>query len=266
MSKQYIDPVNQKTVLITGASSGLGYAFVKYFALHGYSVVMVANDKPKLEAAAESIRKLCSSTILSISLDLSQPNSARVLYDLIRKKDVCIDILINNAGFGSAGAFSEIDYTKEEDEMTLNMITLTLLTKLFLVDMLKRDSGMILNIASLAATTPGPFMAVYYATKAYVLHFSEALSEEVKNTGVTVSVFCPGPTKTNFAATAGVTKSKLFSRDLPNADMAVKTAIKGLIKSKRTIFDNSRNHAMAIMLRFISKKSALKITSRVNRS
>lgn len=253
-----------ETVLVTGASSGLGFSFAKHFALNGYSVVMVARDTDKLAIAVKKITLIASGAVTSIAIDLSKIDAARDLYESLKHSGTSIDILINNAGFATAGAFSETDYDKEQQEMVLNMVSLTLLTKLFLHDMLGRNRGRVLNIASLAAITPGPYMSVYYATKAYVLHFSEALHRELYGSNVTMSVFCPGPTQTNFAEVAGVSDARLFARKLPSADSAVKTAVTGLLAGKRTIFDTHRNSLMAFLLRFIPKKSALNIIARVN--
>ena len=256
---------SSETVLITGASSGLGLSFARYFAQNGYSIVMVANDKAKLEAAKDTIPRQPGVKITTISQDLSQLHAANELYKKIQKQHIQIHILINNAGFGTSGAFINTDYTKEQDEMMLNMVTLSLLTKLFLKDMVERDKGRILNISSIASMAPGPYMAVYYATKAYVLHLSEALSEELKGTSVTVSVFCPGPTSTNFASVAGVEKSTLFSRKLPTADTAVATAIKGLFKEKRVIFDTTKNHIGATISKFIPRSVLLHFIAKINK-
>ncbi len=259
------DTRSQQVVLITGASSGFGLAFAEQFAQLGYSVVMVASDKQRLLSAAQSIRSTASTRIYSIVQDLSTPGAAMLLYEKVAKERLSINVLVNNAGFGTSGEFIGIDYKREESEMYLNMVTLTLLTKLYLGDMKKMGNGKILNVASLAAFSPGPYMAVYYATKAYVLHFSEALGQELKDTDITVTTFCPGPTATNFAKTADVTKTGLFAKKLPTADASARVAIDGLLANRQVVYDNPKNHFIALIIRLLPRKFLLQKVAQINR-
>src|ERR1043165_596969 len=193
------------TALITGASSGLGADFARLFAKDGYDLVLVARSEGKLHELA---RDLGVKTTV-IAADLSKPNAAA---DVVAQLGAIeIDALVNNAGVGLAGAFADNDLQTELDMIQLNVVALTQLTKLLLPPMLQRGRGRILNVASTASFQPGPLMAVYYATKAYVLSFSEAIAEELRKTPVTVTALCPGPTATGFVAAANVSETRLFT-------------------------------------------------------
>lgn len=186
-------------VLITGASSGMGLDMAKYLIRLGYDVIAVSSNKDRLDDSYsnyKNVKKIC--------LDLTKKNNCLKLYDMV--KDEKIDILINNAGFGDAGNFSETSLEKELNMIDLNIKAYHILTKLFLKDFIKRDYGRILNVASMAGFMPGPYMATYYATKNYVVSLSLAIYEELKrdNSNVKISVFCPGPVKTNFDNVANV--------------------------------------------------------------
>lgn len=186
-------------VLITGASSGMGLDMAKYLLKLGYDVIAVSKNKNKLKDVYKDY-----DNVKLIDLDLTKKNNCIKLYDML--KDENIDILINNAGFGDAGNFSETSLDKELDMIDLNIRAYHILTKLFLKDFIKRDYGRILNVASMAGFMPGPYMATYYATKSYVVNLSLAIYEELKRdkSNVKISVFCPGPVKTNFDRVANV--------------------------------------------------------------
>ena len=197
-----------KTGLVTGAASGLGFEFSNLLALDSFNLVLVDVDEQKLMAAKQKIADTYQVQVDIIICDLRQPGCVETIYKQIEGRK--IDILINNAGFGLYGFFSETEWELEEAMIYLHILTLTHLTKLILKDMIKVNSGKILNVSSVAAFQPGPLMAVYYATKAYILSFSEALSSEVRGTGVSVTVLCPGQTKTNFQKITAVnSKEKL---------------------------------------------------------
>jgi short-subunit dehydrogenase len=257
--------MNKKTVLITGASSGLGYEFAKLFAKNGYDLVLIARDKKRLSEVGNEISNQYHSEVIVIDKDLSNPQAAEEIYQFLHQKNIVIDILINNAGFATHGKFIELSLENEVAEMNLNMVTLTILTKLFLTDMVKRDSGKILNVASTAAYFPGPFMAVYYASKSYVLLFSEGLSEELKGTGVTISTLCPGPTKTNFSQRANVKNTLLFKGNVMNAEDVVTIGFAGLIKGKRVIIPGFLNNLQATLAPFTPRTLLLKIAATFNR-
>ena len=193
-----------KTSLVTGGASGIGIEFVKLLLKDNYKVFIVDNDKNNIESLKD---KLDSDNYESIYEDLCYQKSPDKIYKKLKKEN--IDILINNAGFGTYGKFYETDWQIEKKMLNLHVINTTHLTKLFLKDMVKKNNGKILNISSIAAFQPGPFMALYYATKAYILHFTEAISNEVKDKNITISVLCPGQTNTNFQRNVSSIKNKI---------------------------------------------------------
>jgi short-subunit dehydrogenase len=186
--------------LVTGASGGIGYEIAKYLAQKGYDLVVVARSREGLE----KLKKEVKTQVNVICMDLAQTDNCMKLYEELRNQD--IDVLVNNAGFGLFGEQESIDLQQQINMIDLNVKAVTLLTQLFLRDMKKRNAGYILNVGSLAGFQPGPLMCSYYATKAYVLRFTQGIHKELKKSksNVSVSVLCPGPTKTNFSKTAGV--------------------------------------------------------------
>jgi short-subunit dehydrogenase len=203
--------------LVTGGSRGIGLALAKVIARHKYDVILVARSSDALEAAAGAIEGQYGVRAIVIPADLSRRDAPRELFESLRNQSLDIEILINNAGFGLGGEFLETDLDREMDMIEVNIAALTQLTKLFGSAMVKRRHGRIMNVASTAAFQPGPLMSVYYATKAYVLSFSQAIAEELRNTGVTVTALCPGATATDFANTAEISNTRLF-RTLGVAD------------------------------------------------
>ena len=199
------------TALVTGGSGGIGLEMAKVLARHGFDLVLVARSRDTLEGVAGKIEGQYEVKAHVFAADLRRREAPEEIFDFLRNESIPIEVLVNNAGFGLGGEFSETELTRELEMIQVNIAALTHLTKLFLPAMIKAKSGRILNLASTAAFQPGPLMAVYYATKAYVLSFSEALAEELRNTGVTVTALCPGPTRTDFAAEANVSNSRLFS-------------------------------------------------------
>lgn len=193
-----------KTAVVTGGASGIGLEFVKLLISDNYKVFVVDNSKKNL---SELSSKLKLKDIESIHQDLSKTDSPEKLYKILKKEN--IDVLINNAGFGTFGKFYKTDWKKEKDMINLHVLNTTYLTKLFLRDMIKKNEGKILNIASVAAFQPGPLMSLYYATKAYILHFTEAISNEVKDKNISISVLCPGQTKTNFQKNVSSKRNKI---------------------------------------------------------
>lgn len=192
----------KETVLITGATSGIGYEFSKIFMENHYNVILVGRNLEKLIELEEfSKKKYVRAYIYKFDLSLSK--NIDILYEKIRTEVGKVDILINNAGIGFNGEFNQIDWQKQLDIINVNIVSLTKLTKLILKDMIYQKKGKILNVASTGAYQPGPLISVYYASKAYVLSFSEALREEVKDKGINVVTLCPGATKTSFSKRAG---------------------------------------------------------------
>mgnify|MGYP000918064719 CR=1 FL=1 len=246
--------------LITGASGGIGLDLAALFAKKGIDIVLVARSSDKLNAIKTNFEKEYHINVTVITKDLSEPYSAESIYSKIQEMNISVEYLVNNAGFGDWGKFSETSPEKQHRMMYLNMISLTMLSKLFLKDMLSNNCGKILNIASTAAFQPGPFMAVYYATKAYVLSFSEAISEELKGTGVTVTTLCPGPTKTGFEDAAGLNDSKLFKMLKPAPSQKVaEYGFQAMIKGKRTAVFGFQNKLMIFFDRFVPKFIILKM-------
>lgn len=250
----------RETVLITGASSGIGYELAKIFAKNQYDLVLVARRKEKLEELKEEIikhnlKETSSINITLIENDLSLKEGPRQLFDTLCKKNIHIDILVNNAGIGMCGLFHEIESIKDDEMIDLNIRTVTSLTKLFAKKMIKRNSGKILNVASTGSYQPGPLIAVYYGTKAYVLSFSEALREELRPYGVSVTALCPGATKTEFASRAGK-GDPIFSM---TAERVANIAYKGLMKEKGVIVPGFANKMALFLTRSIPRSFAAKV-------
>jgi short-subunit dehydrogenase len=244
--------INRGTALITGASTGIGLEFAKRFAKDGYHLVLVARNRERLEEVATSIPSHQPVSVHVIDLDLSDIDAPQRLYDLVRGMDIHIDVLVNNAGIGIFGEFAQTDRVTELKMIDLNVRGLTDLTKLFLPQMIEKGSGSILNVASTAAFQPGPLMAVYYATKAYVLSFSEALANELKGTGVTISAFCPGPTATEFQERANMNASRLQLLRM-DVNEAVNIGYQGFKQRRTIIIPGFRNRFLVTLVRFLPR-------------
>jgi short-subunit dehydrogenase len=248
------------TALITGASSGIGLELAKCAVADGFRLIIVAQATVKLDQAEKILREQYGAEVEAHLIDLSKPGSAQRVYDVATQGGRQIDVLINNAGFGDFDLFAEADAGKISGMMAVNMVTLTELTRLVLPDMLKRGQGRVLNVASTAAFQPGPLMAVYYATKAYVLHLTEALSEETRGTGVTFTALCPGPTSTNFEKRADLHESRLFhGRGVMHArDVAVQGWL-GLMAGHRIVVPGWRNRLLSFSVRFVPRALTTKL-------
>src|SRR5579864_7579850 len=209
-----------QTALITGASAGIGRELAKLFAADHYNLVLVARNGTRLAQFADELQQQFGITAKSFPLDLTAQSAPQFLFDQLARENIAIDVLVNNAGYGMRGAFAEIPTDESLGQIQLNITALTHLTKLFLQPMIERRSGRILNVASTAGFQPGPLMAVYYATKAYVISFSEALANELQSSGVSVTCLCPGPTDTEFQGRAG-TEDSLLKRMRPMTAKAV---------------------------------------------
>jgi uncharacterized protein len=239
-----------KTALITGASLGIGLEFAKVFAKEKNNLVLVARSKDKLEAFADELRKDYGVTVKVIACDLSNMDEVQKVYDTCKKENIEIEYLVNNAGFGQFGFFAEGDWAKTEQMIELNIKALTKFCRIFLPDMIKRGSGKILNVASTAAFQPGPVMAVYCASKSYVLSFSEALHNETSGTGVSVTCVCPGATESNFQAAASMEQSKLFAaKNIPVSADVAKFGYKAMMKGRMTVIHGFMNNIMASAVR-----------------
>lgn len=244
-----------KTALVTGASGGLGAEFARLHASRGGNLVLVARSADKLESLKTKFIAQYSVSVMTIAVDLTLQGSTQFVYDKVCDAGVKVDYLINNAGFGLLGNFAVSDLNRQQEMIQLNVMALMQLTHLFLPAMIERGKGRILNVASTAAFQPGPYMAVYFATKAFVLSFSEALAVEVKEKGVTVSALCPGPTETGFKDAAAMQTSMLFKKG--TAADAREVAMHGyrvMLRGQSVAVSGWVNRLMAFGVRFAPRK------------
>lgn len=252
------------TALITGASNGIGLELAKVHASKGGNLVLVARNKSKLDELKTELESQYKVSVYTIGKDLSASNSAQEVYDETTKQNIQIDYLINNAGFGDFGMFVETDWNKELQMINLNITTLTQFTKLYLQDMVKRRSGKIMNVASTAAFQSGPTMSVYYATKAYVLSFSEAVDNEVSDKGVTVTTLCPGATESGFQAAAAMEESNLVKgKKLPTSKEVADYGYASMMKGKTVAIHGLMNYLMANSVRFTPRAFVVKMTRKI---
>lgn len=252
-----------KTALVTGASEGIGYEFCQLLAKDGYSVVLTARNQQRLEQRAAELQKYNIETVV-IAEDLSKVDACKNLFRQLQEKNIEIDILINNAGFATFGMYSTTSLETETQLLQVNVVALTQLTKLFLPAMLKKGAGKIMNVGSMAGFVPGPGMAVYYASKAYVMSFSEALANELAGTGVNVTLLCPGPTTTEFQARAGMADSKLFKLVKPMTALAVaEEGYRGMMRSESIVITGAINQISAAITKFIPRKAVTAMVRRI---
>ena len=237
-----------KTVLITGASSGIGKEIAIVYASKHYNLILVARSKEKLDNLKQDLEKSYQIDITNIYLDLSEQKSAEELYKIVKEKALQVNILINNAGFGLNGNFIEIDINSQAEMLNLNILTLTKLSHLFAKEMLLQNSGHIVNIASTAAFQPVAKFAAYAATKAYVLNFSEAISVELKDKNIKVTAICPGATESNFMDNAGVKNLKLLS--VATSKQVAEFTYKSVSKARVVAIHGFLNKFMVFFIRF----------------
>jgi uncharacterized protein len=254
-----------ETVLITGASGGIGKELAKLFAKDGFNLVLVARSNENLMKVKKEIELNNSITIHTFSKDLSKESEIITLKEEISNHTIQIDYLINNAGFGLFGEFIDTDLKEELNMIDLNIRTVTHLTKIFLPGMVERNNGGVMNIASTAAFQPGPLMTVYYATKAYVLSFTEALQNEMKGTNVKISAICPGATETNFGSRANLNESKLFQSGLSDVKEVAKTSYDGFMNGKTIVIPGLTNKFLASSVRFMPRKMVTSIVRKIQR-
>src|SRR6266478_3301951 len=245
----------KRTALITGASGGIGYEFAKLCAQDHNNLVLIARSGSKLAQIADELQQQFGISARSIALDLASPIAPQFLFDQLQREGIPIDILVNNAGYGRFGEFAELPLEESLGQIQLNVLALTALTRLFVGPMLERRSGKIMNVASTAGFQPGPLMAVYYATKAYVISFSEALANELDGKGVTVTCLCPGATETGFAGRAGNDESRLFKKLRPmDAKTVARAGYRGFLKGKTLVIPGFRNWLVAESIRVSPRK------------
>jgi hypothetical protein len=252
----------QGTALVTGASAGLGAELAKLCAAGGYDVVLVARSAARLAELAASLASAYGVQARPLVADLGSPSAPPEIF--AQMSGTPVDILINNAGIGVRGAYAETDWAKEANLLQVNLVAPAHLTKLFLPEMVRRRGGRILNVASTAAFVPGPFMAMYYASKAFVLSFSEALANEVQGTGVSVTVLCPGPTRTEFAAAAGIVDSNLFDGPTMGAAEVARIGYDAMMAGKSSVIAGARNRWMMRGARLIPRSWVAATTRKLN--
>ena len=257
--------MTNKTALITGASKGLGKEFAKVHAANGGNLVLVARSEGDLILLKnELIAKHTAIKVAVIAKDLTLPESAIEVYNEIKEKDIKIVYLINNAGIGEFGFFVDANWERNAQMIDLNVKVLTHLCHLFLPDMMARKQGRIMNISSTAAFQPGPMMAVYFASKSYVLHLSEALNNEVQESGVSVTAFCPGPTDTYFMEDSNMNKSKLVkNKKLASSHLVALSGYNAMMNAKPVKIYRFWNKALAFSVRFVPRKWVVSLSRKM---
>jgi short-subunit dehydrogenase len=249
-----------KTALITGASSGIGLELARIHARQGDNLVLVARNKNKLDELKSEIEAQYKIRVYVIARDLSVKDAALDVYNEIKKSGLQIDYLVNNAGFGHLGAFAENSWDKEEQMIQLNITALTQFTKLLLPGMIASGNGKIMNVGSVASFMPGPLMAVYYATKAFVLSFSEAVNAEVRGKGVTVTALCPGPTESGFQDVAEMRGIKLVEKfKMPSSRVVAEYGFRAMMKGKPVAIHGALNRLMVASLRISPRSLVVKM-------
>jgi short-subunit dehydrogenase len=255
----------KETALVTGASGGIGEDLARVIAANGDNVILLARSAGKLQALADELSRAHNVVASVLTADLSVPAAAEDVVNRLAGRSVTVDILVNNAGFGTFGAFSRDDPQKQAEVLQVNVVALTQLTRLLLPGMIERRKGRILNVASTAAFQPGPFMAVYYASKAYVLSLSEAVAEEAAGTGVTVTCLCPGPTRTGFQERAKIQKTRLLNvmSVMTSADVA-RAGYDGMMAGRTVVVPGLRNKIGVQSLRVSPRRVVTKIIRSLN--
>jgi short-subunit dehydrogenase len=251
------------TVLITGASSGIGWELALLFAEADYHVLAIARNEIKLKELQQTVAQKYGKKLDYIRKDLVFPQAVDELITELRERSLSIDFLVNNAGFGLYGSFVKTDAKDEMDMITLNVAVLTHLTKSLLPYMIEQKRGGVLNVASTASFQPGPLMAVYYATKAYVLSFSEALANELTGTGVKVTALCPGPTATGFEKRANLGSSKLFQSGVMDVKAVATQGFNGFLKGRAVVIPGWKNRILASSNRFVPRSLVTKIVRKL---
>lgn len=257
-------PYGRSCVLITGATTGIGYELAKLYAKDENNLILVARDEERLKEVKDEL-EFYNIKVYTIALDLSEDNSCEKVLDFVNKKNLSVDILINNAGMGSFGYLSEIEMESELKLIDVNIRALTELTKIFLPSMIEHGEGAIMNVASTAAFCAGPKMATYYASKSYVLNFTEALYEELKGSEIKVSCLCPGPVKTNFQEKSGIKKKESAKKALMTPKDVAKVAYKDFKKGKLIIIPGFKNKLIITLNKLIPRSLSRKIILMMNK-
>ncbi len=255
-----------RTALITGASGGIGYELAKLFARDGHNLILVARSAERLAQVAKELES-GGVRVKTVPLDLTDSPAPKFLFDQLQREGVTVDMVINNAGFGAYGEFATMPEAHILGQISLNIRALTEITRLFLPAMIERGYGRVMNVASTAGFQPGPLMAVYYATKAYVISLSEALANEVRNSGVTVTCLCPGATETGFAKRAGNDKTRVFKRaGVMPAEKVALDGYRAVMEGRTLAISGAQNWLVAQSTRFAPRKLVTAISRWVSES
>jgi len=256
--------MSTEIVLVTGASSGIGRELAKCFAADGSRLILVARKRTALQALADELHQAHGTQSEVLTADLAEPKAPERIFEHLQSNGTKVDVLVNNAGFGAHGHFAALPEARQLEMVQVNVMALLHLTRLFLPGMIQRERGGVLNVASTAAFQPGPGMAVYYATKAFVLSFSEALTEELAGSGVTVSALCPGPTATNFAEAANARFSNKFMRATMSAEAVARIGHRGFRGRRALVVAGARNRLLSFSVRLAPRALVRKITKFLN--
>lgn len=243
-----------RTALVTGASGGIGRELATLFARDGRDVVVVARSEEALIDLGTRLQDEYGVTVTVVVKDLAEPDSPAEIQSALADRGIEVDVLVNNAGFATYGRFLDTDLDRERDELQVNVVAVTELTKRFLPGMVDRGEGRVLNVASTAAFQPGPLMAVYYASKSYVLSFSEALAAELDGTGVTVTALCPGPTDTGFQSRAQMGAAKLVQGDLQDPAEVARAGYRGMQAGEAVVVPGLRNKLLSVAVRLLPRR------------
>ncbi len=252
-----------KTALITGASSGIGYELSRLYAADGYHLVLVARSTQKLNDSAADLRKTYQINVMPLAKDLALPTAADEIWSTLRTESITVDALVNSAGYGMHGPMAEDDLAEQLNMLQVNVVALTRLTRLFLPGMIERGFGQILNIGSTGSFAPGPSMAVYCASKAFVLSLSEAIHEEVKGTGVRVTALCPGVTRTGFQARANVEKTRYVRSGSMTAQQVAESGYAAVKRGTPVVVPGWWNWLSTFSIRFVPRSLSASMAKRM---
>jgi uncharacterized protein len=252
-----------RTALITGASGGIGYELALLFAADRFDCILVARSHDRLTELAARLESEFRVSTMVLTKDLSKPRAVDEIHEEVTAASREVEVLVNNAGYPTYGLFAEADARAELDMLQVNVMALTQLTNVFVKGMVARRNGRILNLASTAAFEPGPLMAVYYASKAYVLSFSEALANELKGTGVSVTALCPGPTRTGFQKRGGLEDSRLVQGDIADARSVALAGYRGLMARKTIVIPGLGNKLIPLVVRLSPRSLVPRIVHRM---
>jgi len=261
-----MNAANGETVLITGASSGIGLELARCFVADKSRLILVARNTEALESLAEELRRAHGIQTIVLTADLSRPETPARIFNELQSAGVTVDVLVNNAGFGAHGDFAGLPLRRQLEMIQVNVAALTELTGLFLPGMIERKRGGVLNVGSVAGFQPGPGMAVYFASKAYVLSFSEALAEELAGTGLTVTALCPGPTATNFGNVARGAKERQFKARKMSAETVARIGYFAFRKGRVVAIPGLQNHLLIFLTRITPRWLQRKAVKSLNRT